>query len=46
MPIYPGNLLPAMIARAVLGAYGLANLTTAVILILLYILKELKIIVL
>ena len=40
MPLYPGNPLPAMVVRAIVGAYGLAYVTTASILALLYVLKE------
>ena len=44
MPFFPRNPLPAMVVRAFLGAYGLANLTTAAILAVLYVLKELGLI--
>ena len=43
MPLYPRNPLPAMVFRAILGAYGFAHVTTAAILIVLYILRELRI---
>ena len=44
MPLHPGNPFPMIVLSAILGAYGLANIATGVILILLYLLKELGLI--
>jgi len=38
------NLLAAIVFRAIIGAYGLAKLTTGVVLLILYVLKELRVI--